>query len=282
MRLPCRPACLLIAGLAISVWAGCSGNDAGSVLTPTGIRPLPTDATGGLAGFVRHDSTTYPGLSGTPYPPTVVTLLRDATILGADTLGGEDRGFRFERLPQGSYTLVARSHAFRPASLGPVLVREAVRDAGDLFMSAAPESLSSLPFVIGSMPGFSLDELATFSTAMEQNTPGIFTYPDSDPLTPIATIPAGTYRFKFVTDKSSSPGRLIGWGGDSTEVLVAPLTGARVRFASDAASDLKVTFPATAEYAFTFDERRLTFSIQPVSSLLARSATRGRFARSDR
>lgn len=269
----------LLAALALLAVAGCAGNDADTLLTPTGIRPLPTEATGGLEGFVRHDSTRYAGFEGTPYAPTVITLLRGATVLGADTVGGAKRGFRFERLPQGQYTLVARSHAFRPASLGPIAVGEIVRDAGDLYMQAAPESLSAFPLVIGTIPGFSVDEIFTFATAMEQNTAGLFTFPDTDPLTPDLTIPAGTYRFKFTTDESSSIGHLIGWGGDSSQVLTAPVIDSPVRFTTDAASEIKVTFPTTAVYAFTLDERRLTFSIQPLPSATAHAAARGRSAR---
>lgn len=272
---------LLSAALVLSL-AGCAKNDGGTLLTPTGIRPLPEHPEGGLEGFVRHDSTNYAGLSGSPYPTTFVTLLRGATILGADTVSGEKRGFRFEGIAPGSYTLVARSHAFQPASLGPVMVRDVVRDAGDLFMTAAPESLRSLTFVIGTMPGFSIDELGTFSTLMEQSPIGIWTYPDTDTSTAVTSITAGTYRFKFVTDKSSSASQLIGWGGDSTEVLTAPLSGARVRFGSSPATDLKVTFPVTGEYAFTLDERRLTFSIQPHVPSPALGAARGASARSRR
>jgi len=259
---------------------GCSANGSDTLITPTGIRPVPSVSTGGLEGYVRHDSTRYPGFEGPPYAPTEVTLLRGATLVGRDTIAGSVRGFRFERLPQGSYTLVARSHAFRPASLGPVLVGEVVRDAGDLYMQAAPESLSAFPLIIGTMPGYSVDEIFTFSTAMEQNAPGLFTYPDSDPSTITPTIPAGTYRFKFITDKSSTVGNLIGWGGDSSVVLLAPFTDAPVRYSTDAATEIKVTFPTSAEYAFVLDERRLTFSIQPLPVPSAADAALGRSARS--
>ncbi len=271
---------LLMAAALLAMAAGCARNEAGTLLTPTGIRPLPETATGGLEGFVRHDSTNFAGLVGPPYPPTVVTLLRGSETVAADTAGAERRGFRFERIPPGRYTLVARSHAFRPASLGPVAVGESVRDAGDLFMTAAPESLSALTLVIGQMPGFTEDELFTFNTAMEQNVFGVWTYPNT--FAPTASIPAGTYRFKFVTDLSSGGGNLIGWGGDSTVVRTAPLTDAPVRFGSGPHTDLKVTFPVSGEYAFTFDERRLTFSIQPAPPSPVRIAAGAPHARSRR
>ena len=275
-----RPRLIPLAALVTVLIAGCAKNDAGTLLTPTGIRPSPENPTGGIEGFVRHDSTNYAGLSGAPYPITFVTLLRGATSLGTDTVSLDRRGFRFEGIAPGSYTLVARSHAFQPASLGPVVVRESVRDAGDLFMTAAPESIQSITLVIGQMPGFTENELLTFDTAMEQNTFGVWTYPNT--FAAVASIPAGTYRFKFVTDLSSGGGDWIGWGGDSSEVLVAPLTDAPVRFASGPASDLKVTFPATGEYAFTLDERRLTFSLQPYVPSPAPGAARGATARSHR
>ncbi len=251
------------ASLILLAMAGCSSNERDPLLTPTGIRPLPAHLAGGLEGFIRHDSTIYAGLSGAPYPPTVVTLLKGDSAVGADTIAADRRGFRFVGLAPGRYTLLARSHAFRPASLGPVQVREEIRDAGDIPMSAASESLQTIVLVIGQMPGFTEAEIFSFETAMDANTLGLWSYPNS--FAAARPVAAGTYRFKFLTDLSSSGGQWIGWGGDSNQVLTAPVTDRPVRFGFGSSTDLKVSFPTSGLYEFTFDERRLTFSVRLAS-----------------
>jgi hypothetical protein len=259
---------ILPAACALLLALGCGGNDGALDLVPTGVRPLPENPSGGLTGFVRHDSTAFPGLLGAPFPPTTITLLRAGIEVAEDTLGGLDRGFAFRGVAPGAYTLLARSHAFRPSVLGPVTVRDAVRDAGDIYMEASPDSIELLTFLIGTMPGYGADQLATFLTLLEQAPLGVWTYPSTF-FEPVA-VPAGTYRFKFVTDLLSTDGALTGWGGDSTEVLVAPVTQQPLRFGSGPATDLRMTFPTTGVYQFVLDERRLTFSV----SLLPPSATR--------
>lgn len=279
---------LLSLGLAaFALAAGCSRNLPTAALVPTGVRTgVPP---GGFYGYVLYDSLTYAGLTGTPYPFTLTQLYTyhsDAASNGfmtprafvrQDTVSGAKRRYSFAALPPDTYLVIARSHAFSPVGFGPVIVTDRVRDVGDLFMHAnTTDSLGLTVFVTGTMPGYSLDDAALFNTLLDQNSLGVWSYPNSF-ATP-ATIPAGTYRFKFVTDApSSTAGHLIGWGGDSTQVLEAPVTGAQVRFGTTAATDLKVHFPTTGLYAFTFDERRLTFSIAlvlPSPSKLVASAGR--------
>lgn len=241
---------------------GCGKNGASHLLVPTGIRPAPTDSSGVVFGYVRHDSVLYPDLVGAPYPPTVVELRHNGELVATDTASGAKREFRFGRLPAGLYSVNATAHGFFGSPTLAVSLLEGTRDAGDLFLRARPESLNSATFIIGTMPNYTVDDaFMMFSTIMDQNVLGTWSYPNSlFPATPIA---AGTYRFKFVTDFSSTPSQLIGWGGDSTVTLTAPVTNSPVRFASGPAQDIKVTFPTSGDWAFTLDERRLTFSITP-------------------
>ena len=57
---------------------------------------------------------------------------------------------------------------------------------------------------------------------------------------------------------------------------LVPITDAPVRRGTGPVSDLKVTFPTSGLYQFTFDERRLTFSIKLATapSRAAHSASR--------
>lgn len=270
-----RPRALALLALLVlaALLPGCGRNGASHLLVPTGIRPAPTDSSGVVFGYVRHDSTTYPGLEGAPYPPTIIELRHNGELVAQDTARGDKREFRFGHLPAGLYVLNASAHAFFPTAPVAVSLLAGVRDAGDLFLPARSDSLASLVFVVGTMPGFSIDDaFSYFASIMEARPLGVFTYPpfpapgDTAVITPIA---AGTYRFKFATDFGSTANALIGWGGDSTVTLTAPVTNSPVRYASGPAQDIKVTIPTTGKWAFTLDERRLTFSIAPLSAASA-------------
>ena len=251
--------------VALCSAAGCGQNKASRLLVPTGIRPSPEVPTGGLTGLVFFDSLSYPGLGSAPLPPATVQVLGSAGVIRSAQTSDDDRSFTIDRLPPGDYTLVARSHAFSPRAFGPFRVVDKVREAGDLALVAnTRDSLASLAYVIGTMPGFTTDELGTFTTYCDANTVGRWSYPNV--LFPQSPIPAGTYRLKFVTDASSTPGRLIGWGGDGSTPLTVPVRGARARFGTGPQSDLVVTFPTAGNYDFVFDERRLTIDISPTSA----------------
>jgi hypothetical protein len=141
-------------------------------------------------------------------------------------------------------------------------VVDKVREAGDLpLLANTRDSLASLTYLVGTMPGFGTDEIGNFTNYCDALTAGLWTYPNL--LFPQNPVPAGTYRLKFVTDASSTPGRLIGWGGDGSTALTVPVLGARMRYGTDTATDLVVTFPVSGNYDFVFDERRLTITITP-------------------
>lgn len=263
----------LLVPLALTLH-GCGKNSPTTVLVPTGIRPSPEFPIGVLTGRVLFDSGTYPGLDQAPFPPATVQLFRGPTLAGATLFRTQvtppgDPTFLFTNLPPGDYRVTVRSHAFSPRTSPAFRVVDRTRDAGDLRLSAnTRDSLASLTFVVGTMPGYGPEEIGAFTNYCDATVAGRWTFPNV--LFTPGTIPAGTYRLKFVTDASSSAGNLIGWGGDGVTVLTAPVVAATARFGTGAASDLVVNFPVSGVYEFIFDERRLTIDIRLVPPGTAR------------
>ena len=104
-----------------------------------------------------------------------------------------------------------------------------VREAGDLTLLAnTRDSLASIIYLVGTMPGFGTDEIPNFTNYCDALSVGRWTYPNV--LFPQTSVPAGTYRLKFVTDASSTPGHLIGWGGDGSTTLTVPVRAHTARF----------------------------------------------------
>ncbi len=267
-------AAALLVALALTGLAGCSRNRPGTILSPTGFQPAPENPTGGLRGRLRFDPTNAPDLNVAPFPPTRLRLIAGGVVVRDTLVGGASDQFTFSALPPGRYTVTANSHAFRPATLPVMLVTDAVRETDDLTMSVSVDSLNTVYIaVVGQMPGFGIDGYNFGDTSLLGTALGVWSYPN-DFAAPIP-VAAGTYRFKFVTDPTGATGT-IGWGGDSTVVLTAPLSGSPVRFGEGAALDLKVTFPTTGVYQFVLDERRQTFSVQLAPTALARASGRAR------
>jgi hypothetical protein len=248
---------------ALLVVAGCSPNESSELLVPTGIRPVPAVPTGGLTGVVVFDSVTYVGLGTPPFPPARVQLLYNSAVVAETTTTSLDRVFRFNRLRPGDYGLVVRSHAFSPRSFGPYRVVDQVRDVGDFALVAnTSDSLASQVFVMGTAPGFDTDAAQSFLTYCDAISVGQWTYPNLLFVGLEVPVPAGTHRFKFVSDPSLSPSNMRGWGGDGSVTLTAPVTAAPARYGIGPASDLVVNFPVSGIYEFRFDERRLTVDIR--------------------
>lgn len=245
--------------LAAALAAGCGRNEISTVLAPTGIRPAPDSWPGSLTGAVFFDPVNTPDLGAAPFPPTRVELFFGSEVVAVDSLDAASRVYRFTGLAPGSYSIVARSTAFFANSRGGLPVREGELDAGNITLSLNSLALSNNVYVAGSIPGLGVDELLFGTGIMDANTLGIWTYPNS--LWPPVELPAGTYRFKFVTDESSTLANLIGWGGDPSDTLTVPVTNALAIRGSGPATDIVVRFPTTGTYAFTFDERRQRFSI---------------------
>lgn len=249
---------------ALLAVVGCGSNSPSSLLVPTGIRPAPLTPTGGLFGFIAYDTVTYVGLGTPPYPPTTVQLFRNAIAVDTVVTGGNSRRFEFSNLAPGDYSIVVRAHAFRPGGFGLFRVVDLARDAGNLSLGPnTTDSLASTVYVIGDMPGYTVDEINTFSTYCDGAVVGVWTFPNVL-FTPVE-ITAGTHRVKFVTDASSTAGNLIGWGSDSSTTLSIPAINVPARFGAGPATDIVANFPSTGVYAFTFDERRLVFSINLVT-----------------
>lgn len=258
-----RPlAALLALSTALALGAGCGRNDAVTALAPTGIRPAPATWPGSLTGLVVFDPTNTPDLSSPPFPPTRVELFRDGSIVAVDSLAPSSRNYGFGEIPPGSYSIVVRSSAFFANSRGGLTVREYALDAGNVTLTLNPSVFSNGVDIIGSMPGFGTNQFGMGTTSLDQNVLGVWTYPND--LFPPASIAAGVYRLKFVTDMSSTNTNLIGWGGSAAETLSVPITGRRAVRGSGPATDLRVRFPVTGPYAFTLDERRQTFSIASI------------------
>jgi len=249
--------------LAAVLAAGCGRNDAGTILTPTGIRPAPETWPGSVTGAVFFDPVNAPDLSVAPFPPTRVELFRGEALIAVDSLSPSSRQYLFTGIPPGTYSIVVRSNAFLPNSRGGLPVRDGQLDAGNITLSVNNASFSNYIEVIGTMPGFDAGQLGSGATSLDQNSLGLWTYPNllMPDLIPYGVIPAGTYRLKFINDYSSTDANRIGWGGDPSDTLTAPVTQHLVVPGSGPATDLVVRFPATGTYAFTLDERRQTFSV---------------------
>ncbi|MBI5170240.1 MAG: hypothetical protein HZA61_12190 [Candidatus Eisenbacteria bacterium] len=271
---------LAVLAASLAALIGCGKNLPTSVIVPTGYRPGTPP--GAISGSVSFDPA-YPGLDVAPFPRVLAELHKYkvggrgeqdsvGALVESRVLGGASTDFSFTGVMPGTYIIQFRAdHAFRGVDRAPIFVELDPVRLSNIVLPAEIESLSIATYVVGTMPGFSLDDaFLNGTTSMTQDALGLWTYPDLlFGYTPIA---AGTYRFKFVTDFSSTPGHLIGWGGDSTVTLTAPVTNAPVRYASGPAEDIKVTIPSTGNWSFTLDERRLTFSITPAPATAAIAA----------
>lgn len=260
MNGPRRFSVLLFAlAAAVAMAVGCGRNDATSVLTPTGIRPAPGVWPGSLKGYVFFDPALAPELADAPFPPTRIELFSGSELVGIDSLEANSREFRFEGLPQGSYSVVVRSRVFDSNSRGGLRVRDGELDIGNVTLSLNTSFLEVALYVTGSMPGFDADQIWLLTTMLGSNGYGIWTFPSD--LSPAIEIPAGTYRFKLVTDESSSNSNFIGWGWSPGDTLQVPVSNHPVVMGSGPASDIVARFPVTGYYTFTLDERRQTVSV---------------------
>lgn len=265
---------LLLAAAAfaalLGALAGCGKNGPETVLTPTGIRPAPETWPGSLTGLVIFDPVNAPRLGSSPFPPTRVELLRGSELIAVDSIGGDSRTFRFHNLPQGSYGIVARSTAFLPNSRGNLPVRDGELDMGNLTLtvnSANTDSIPGFAYLIGTMPGFDDSAIPMGSTIVDPGglgQVGVIAYP-GDFTGPVPMpIPAGTYRFKFVLDESSTNGNLIGWGWAAADTLTVPVTEHPLVRGRGPATDIVARFPTGGSFQFRVDELRQTFSITPL------------------
>ena len=265
-----RRAPLLVLLLALVLATGCGRNHASSLLTPTGITPGPAVPTGSVFGFVTYDPVNTPDLSRPPFPITIATLSRDGVAVANDTLAIDSTRFHFEDVAPGTYTVTVQAQSFLGNAITNLAVRNTRIDAGNVTLGIDNAYLNTIGvFLTGNIPGFGLDQLMTYESALDQNVLGIWTYPNAlyDPPT---SIPRGTYRFKLVTDISSTLSNLVGWGWTVTDTLRVPFVGHRVVRTSGPATDIVARFDTTGVYQVTLDERRQSLSIVRMPATQAR------------
>jgi len=243
--------------------AGCDRNAATSYLVPTGVRPPVAGASGRVFGYVHYAPSQRPDLADGPYPPTSVALLRvqDSSVVKLQNLSTGTRAFAFSGVGGGYYLVRAAARGFDTTYVR-VHVADAVQDAGDLTLPADPNAYASFVGLIGTWSGYDTDSY--FLNLFNSPSLGLWSYPSDFHGDAFVTVPAGPQRFMFVTD-NSVPGDFIGWGGDSSVTLTAPVAQQPVTFGHGPAHELKVVFPAAGNWSFVLDEARQTFSVTPYS-----------------
>ena len=258
--------CLTLA-LALAACAsqiGCDRNTATPYLIPTGIRPPILNPEGGVFGVLHYGPSQRADLASAPFPPTRVELLRsrDSLVVTQTSPPSSTNTFSFTGVQPGGYLVRAVVRGFS-SPLIRVTVLDDPRDAGDLTLPMATSIYSPFIFLIGTMPGYDYDSY--FSNIFNSPAIGVFSYPSDFHPEATVTVPAGTHEFMFVTD-SSFPSDLIGWGGDSADLLTLPLVNHPTTLGHGPAHNLKVDFPATGAYRFALDEARQTFTIIPAAA----------------
>ena len=194
--------------LGLLALAGCGENRRGTILVPTGPRPLPDVLTGALTGRVLFDPLSTPDLATPPFPPTIVDLLSGGTVVRSDTLGGARDQFGFAALAPGNYRVAVRSRVFYPQTSAVYRVVDREQYTNDVVLLIDPSAISQTLGVVGTMSGYGPDFV--FDNAMDLLALGLWTFPNLFATPP--DIAAGTYRMKLATDVSI-PGAFIGWGG---------------------------------------------------------------------
>ena len=272
-RLAIRLTAVAAFSLSIGFGAGCGRNNPGTLMAPGILRPGPLVYTGQLTGVILFDTLNTPDLAASPFPPTRIELydrvtktLRAAVSLTPSSNQYTFRNLKASNLPLGD-SLYIRSMVFKENSAVPVITTDGYSSANTVMLTIDPSAVSTSMDVIGSIPGYTFDQLGMGTTTLLQNTLGVWELsPSTFLFQPPPTIPAGTYRFKFVNSYASTATSLIGYGGSPAETLTVPVTGRASILGSGPSTDLVVRFPTTGDYAFTFDERRQRFSIQPATA----------------
>ncbi|OGF13022.1 MAG: hypothetical protein A2W00_11915 [Candidatus Eisenbacteria bacterium RBG_16_71_46] len=247
-----------VLALLVVLAPGCGRNRVADLLVPTGIRPRPAIGSGAISVRLFYDPVRYPDLTLPPFPPTTVKLQLAGIALDSTTLDGSTNVVTFDSLQAGSYLMTSSAFLFFSASLGPIAVTDQLVDAGDDTLTLNPAKVRSTVHLVGDFNGFPSD--FPDSISMEQNSVGVWTYPNID--YPAQTIQPGTYRLRFVTDFSyDNP---TDYGGSEAVTYTVPVLNATTRLVSGPGTDLKIRVVTTGPYRFTLDERRQTFSVEPI------------------
>ena len=260
----------LAVALAIAWLTGCDSNSRQPFLTPTGITQRPAVGPATLTGRVVFDPTQAPDLASPPYPHTIVELWSDTVLAARDTLDPSTDRFVFPGLYPGDYRVVASAHFFLASSLPPVRVVSGLVDVGDVLLPINGLASSNDIHLVGDFNGFFFIPFSPDdSCGFEQKTAGLWYGPNLQPVDlggtieepdTAVTLPAGTWRFRFVTDYDiDNP---TDYGGDQTQTIDVPVAFAPMKVVSGNGTHLTLRLPSTGRYRFQVDERRLTFSVE--------------------
>ncbi len=218
-------------------------------------------STGSISGTIAFDPTTFPELASPPYPPVTVQLFSGPFLAGTVTTTRNDASFSFGALAAGSYRLVADARLFTATTRDTIEVAGAARILAPITLPFEFTELSSQINLAGDFNGFAAPDAGSDTEMAQETALGLFVYPRSG-VTPI-TIPAGTYNMKFVTDGSfDNP---TDWGGDENVVLPVPITQTDTRLVSGLGSAIRIQIATTGQYRFLLDERRQTFTVEPIT-----------------
>jgi len=205
--------------------------------------------TGGIAGTFTFDPSITPDITGPPWPPVALELLRSGAVVDQVTTPKSSNAFSFAGLAAGSYRLRWRAHQYVTDSLDVTVATTVV--AQDVTLAFDVAAITSNIYCSGAFNGFSIAD----STQMTQTAVGVWTY---DPGHPVA---AGTYALRFVTDGFvDNPSD---YGGNPAATITVPVTDADCAVVAGASTNLTIQIPTTDHYLFQLDERRLTFSVVP-------------------
>lgn len=242
--------------------------EVGDLDTDAGVVVVGGSDDGGIHGTLEWDPTLFPDLANPPYPPTTVQLFNGSTLVDQRLVGRATKEFDFGPLPPGTYRLVADAHLFFSTTSDTITVTDFVRNETVTLSYDFNESPGQIDLA-GSFNNWPSDFPGEDSpTLLDQTALGVWVYPNSS--YPAVTIPAGLQYFKFVTGGSfENP---TDFGGDESITLTAPLTNAETRFVQGEGTAIKVNFTTPGQYRFRLDERRLTFTIEPLTHPALRSS----------
>lgn len=223
----------------------------GETPTDLGTISFATAPTGGITGTVAFDPARFPDLASPPWQPATVWLKQGTTIVTQLQTTRTDRSFSFTGLAAGTYKVVSDANIFKADSVDNISVGTSAVDVGERTLLRENAELATSIHVAGDFNGFVIDP----AWEMAQSPVGQWT------LVAPASIAAGTYNMKFVTDATfDNP---TDYGGDETVTIDVPATNAETRLVGGLGTALRLRFTTAGSYTFRLDERRQTFTVEP-------------------
>jgi hypothetical protein len=209
--------------------------------------------TGGGTTFDVAGSVSFAGVAAAPFPRATARLVKTGETAAFMTVRSDaaTRAFRFDGVPEGSYTVTVSSPCFTMATRMGVTVSGGDVDLGAFSLDPAPSAFTTIQMVGQfTTPPFDI-------AVSPQMTQTDCTWEATIPLT------AGSFLFKFVTDGAfDSP---PDYGGTEATVLVLPGTFP-IRQVSGSGTALNITVNTPGDYRFVLDERFQEFTAAPVTA----------------